>query len=54
MIEEAIEYFRKQIEKEYQICNLPTCDKDVKAIKQKKIEYMELAISAIARLPKMD
>ena len=45
--QEAIEYFAERIEKENQICNLPTCDSEVKMAKQKHIGYMQLAISAI-------
>lgn len=41
---EAIEYFKKRIESEKQIINLPTCDSEVAEEKKKHISYFEQAI----------
>lgn len=45
----AIDYFKRKIEIENQICNLPTCDDEVKVIKQEHIAYMQSAIAALEK-----
>lgn len=51
---EAIAYFKKRIEAEKHIINVPTCDKEVAESKKKHIAYFEQAISDMEKLQKIE